>query len=54
MRWKAQSEVWMDDGYMRGGLVEADHLVEVMHSVLVCDNSSFIPDLTLAPGLPKR
>ncbi|MGV0643740.1 SDR family oxidoreductase [Mycolicibacterium sp. XJ879] len=40
---------WMDNGYMQGGLVEADHLVDVVHSVLCCGNSSFIPNLTLAP-----
>jgi NAD(P)-dependent dehydrogenase (short-subunit alcohol dehydrogenase family) len=40
---------WMDHGYMQGGLVEADHLVDVVHSVLRCGNSSFIPYLTLAP-----
>jgi NAD(P)-dependent dehydrogenase (short-subunit alcohol dehydrogenase family) len=40
---------WMDNGYMQGGLVEADHLVGVVHSVLRCGNSSFIPYLTLAP-----
>ncbi|ORW01233.1 SDR family oxidoreductase [Mycobacterium kyorinense] len=40
---------WMDHGYMQGGLVEADHLVDVVHSVLACGNSSFIPYLTLAP-----
>ncbi|BBY90592.1 oxidoreductase [Mycobacterium gallinarum] len=40
---------WMDNGYMQGGLVDADHLVGVVHSVLRCGNSSFIPYLTLAP-----
>ncbi|KUI00378.1 short-chain dehydrogenase [Mycolicibacterium acapulense] len=40
---------WMDNGYMQGGLVEADHLVDVVHNVLRCGNSSFIPYLTLAP-----
>lgn len=40
---------WMDNGYMQGGLVDADHLVEVVHSVLTCGKSSFIPYLTLAP-----
>jgi NAD(P)-dependent dehydrogenase (short-subunit alcohol dehydrogenase family) len=40
---------WMDNGYMQGGLVEPDHLVEAVHSVLRCGNSSFIPYLTLAP-----
>ncbi|MCT7661162.1 SDR family oxidoreductase [Mycobacterium deserti] len=40
---------WMEHGYMRGGLVEAEHLVETVHSVLACGNSSFIPYLTLAP-----
>ena len=40
---------WMDNGYMQGGLVDADHLVGVVHSVLACGSSSFIPYLTLAP-----
>ncbi|MGV0790743.1 SDR family oxidoreductase [Mycolicibacterium sp. XJ1819] len=40
---------WMDNGYMQGGLVDADHLVDVVRSVLACGNSSFIPYLTLAP-----
>jgi NAD(P)-dependent dehydrogenase (short-subunit alcohol dehydrogenase family) len=40
---------WMENNYMQGGLVEADHLVGVVHSVLACGNSSFIPYLTLAP-----
>ncbi|KUH82965.1 MULTISPECIES: SDR family NAD(P)-dependent oxidoreductase [unclassified Mycobacterium] len=40
---------WMEHGYMQGGLVEAEHLVETVHSVLACGNSSFIPHLTLAP-----
>ncbi|MGV0714232.1 SDR family oxidoreductase [Mycolicibacterium sp. XJ662] len=40
---------WMDNGYMQGGLVEAEHLVEVVHNVLSCGKSSFIPYLTLAP-----
>jgi len=40
---------WMDTGYMQGGLVDAEHLVGVVHSILTCGNSSFIPYLTLAP-----
>jgi len=40
---------WMENGYMQGGLVDAEHLVGVVHSVLACGNSSFIPYLTLAP-----
>lgn len=40
---------WMDHDYMQGGLVDADHLVGVVHSVLQCGSSSFIPYLTLAP-----
>jgi NAD(P)-dependent dehydrogenase (short-subunit alcohol dehydrogenase family) len=46
---EAAIHYWMDHGYMQGGLVEADHLVDVVHSVLRCGNSSFIPYLTLAP-----
>lgn len=33
---------------MLGGLVDAEHLTEVVHSVIRCGNSSFIL-LTLAP-----
>ena len=40
---------WMDHGYMQGGLVDAEHLAGVVHSVLECGSSSFIPYLTLAP-----
>jgi NAD(P)-dependent dehydrogenase (short-subunit alcohol dehydrogenase family) len=42
-------KLWMDQKYMQGGLVEADHLVEVVDSVIRCGKSSFIPYLTLAP-----
>lgn len=41
--------LWMERGEMQGGLVDADHLTDVVHSVLRCGNSSFIPYLTLAP-----
>ncbi|BBZ25637.1 SDR family oxidoreductase [Mycolicibacter hiberniae] len=41
--------LWMERGEMQGGLVDAGHLADVVHSVLVCGNSSFIPYLTLAP-----
>ncbi len=41
--------LWMERGEMLGGLVDANHLAEVVHSVLVCGKSSFIPYLTLAP-----
>lgn len=41
--------LWMDRGYMQGGLIDVDHLVEVVDSVIRCGKSSFIPYLTLAP-----
>lgn len=41
--------LWMEGGQMQGGLVDADHLTDVVHSVLRCGKSSFIPYLTLAP-----
>lgn len=41
--------LWMERGEMHGGLVDAAHLADVVHAVLVCGNSSFIPQLTLAP-----
>ncbi|OBF20377.1 SDR family oxidoreductase [Mycobacterium sp. ACS4331] len=40
---------WMEEGYMLGGLVDADHLADVVFAVLRCGKSSFIPHLTLAP-----
>jgi NAD(P)-dependent dehydrogenase (short-subunit alcohol dehydrogenase family) len=40
---------WMDNKYMQGGLIDADHLVDVVHSVLRCGSSGFIPYLTFAP-----
>lgn len=40
---------WMDNGQMLGGLIDADHLTDVVHSVMLCGKSSFIPYLTLAP-----
>jgi NAD(P)-dependent dehydrogenase (short-subunit alcohol dehydrogenase family) len=41
--------LWMERGEMQGGLVDADHLTDVVYSVMVCGKSSFIPYLTLAP-----
>jgi NAD(P)-dependent dehydrogenase (short-subunit alcohol dehydrogenase family) len=41
--------LWMEHGQMQGGLVDATHLADVVHSVLLCGKSSFIPYLTLAP-----
>jgi NAD(P)-dependent dehydrogenase (short-subunit alcohol dehydrogenase family) len=41
-------KLWMDQKYMLGGLVEADHLVEVVDAVIRCGKSSFIPYLTMA------
>jgi len=40
---------WMDNKYMLGGLVDAEHLTDVVSAVIRCGNSSFIPYLTLAP-----
>lgn len=40
---------WMDNKYMLGGLVDAEHLTDVVSAVIQCGNSSFIPYLTLAP-----
>ncbi|WP_293010369.1 SDR family oxidoreductase [Mycobacterium sp.] len=39
---------WMENGQMQGGLIDADHMVEVVYSVLRCGKSSFIPYLTMA------
>lgn len=40
---------WMEHNYMLGGLVDAEHLTDVIDSVIRCGKSSFIPYLTLAP-----
>ena len=40
---------WMENKLMLGGLVDADHLTEVVHSVIRCGKSSFIPYLTMVP-----
>lgn len=40
---------WMENGYMQGGLVDVNHLTDVVDSVIRCGKSSFIPYLTLAP-----
>ena len=40
---------WMENKYMLGGLIDVEHLTEVVNSVIRCGNSSFIPYLTLAP-----
>jgi NAD(P)-dependent dehydrogenase (short-subunit alcohol dehydrogenase family) len=40
--------LWMEQGQMQGGLIDADHLTDVVHSVMLCGKSSFIPYLTLA------
>ena len=42
-------KLWMERGEMQGGLVDADHLADVVNSVIRCGKSSFIPYLTLAP-----
>jgi NAD(P)-dependent dehydrogenase (short-subunit alcohol dehydrogenase family) len=46
---EAAIRFWMDEKYMQGGLVDADHLTDVVHNVLTCGKSSFIPFLTMAP-----
>jgi NAD(P)-dependent dehydrogenase (short-subunit alcohol dehydrogenase family) len=40
---------WMQRGIVQGGVIEVAHLVDVVHAVLRCGKSSFIPYLTLAP-----
>ncbi|MCV7089185.1 SDR family oxidoreductase [Mycobacterium interjectum] len=40
---------WMENKYMLGGLVDVEHLTEVVNAVIRCGSSSFIPYLTLAP-----
>ena len=40
---------WLEHGYMQGGLVDPEHLTEVIDAVIRCGKSSFIPTLTLAP-----
>lgn len=40
---------WMENKYMLGGLIDAEHLTDVVNSVIRCGKSGFIPYLTLAP-----
>lgn len=40
---------WMENKYMLGGLIDADHLTDVVHNIIRCGNSGFIPYMTLAP-----
>lgn len=40
---------WMENKYMLGGLVDAEHLTDIVDAVIRCGSSSFIPYLTLAP-----
>jgi hypothetical protein len=39
----------MENKYMLGGLIDVNHLVNVVDNVIRCGGSSFIPYLTLAP-----
>ncbi|WP_067889519.1 SDR family oxidoreductase [Nocardia vaccinii] len=53
----AAIDFWMAHGYMQGGLVNVDHLVDAVDAVIHCGKSSFIPELVLAPrpsGLVKE
>ncbi|OBK92161.1 short-chain dehydrogenase [Mycobacterium asiaticum] len=40
---------WMENKYMLGGLIDAEHLTDVVHNVIRCGSSGFIPYLTFAP-----
>ncbi|ORA18724.1 SDR family oxidoreductase [Mycobacterium asiaticum] len=40
---------WMEHKYMLGGLIDAEHLTDVVHNVIRCGNSGFIPYLTFVP-----
>lgn len=40
---------WMEHKYMLGGLIDAEHLTDVINNVIRCGNSGFIPYLTFAP-----
>lgn len=40
---------WMETKYMVGGLIDHEHLTEVVNAVIRCGKSGFIPYLTLAP-----
>ncbi|WP_246398475.1 SDR family oxidoreductase [Mycobacterium vicinigordonae] len=40
---------WMENKYMLGGLIDVEHLTEIVNAVIRCGSSSFIPYLTLAP-----
>lgn len=40
---------WMENKYMLGGLIDVEHLVDVVDNVIRCGSSAFIPYITLAP-----
>jgi NAD(P)-dependent dehydrogenase (short-subunit alcohol dehydrogenase family) len=43
---------WFARGYMNGGLIDVDHLVEVVGAILRCGRSSALPVVTIAPRAP--
>ncbi len=40
---------WMENKYMHGGLIDVDHLIDVVDNVIRCGSSAFIPYITMAP-----
>jgi len=45
-------EDWIARGYMNGGLIDVDHMVEVVGAILRCGRSSSLPMVTIAPRAP--
>lgn len=40
---------WMDHNYMQGGLIDQEHLTDVVNNIIRCGKSGFVPYMTLAP-----
>jgi NAD(P)-dependent dehydrogenase (short-subunit alcohol dehydrogenase family) len=45
---EAAIETWIREGHLNGGIVDVEHLTDVVDSVIRCGSSSFIPHLTVA------
>ena len=46
-------ELWFRRGYMNGGVIDVEHLVETVDAVLRCGRSSALPTVVITPRAPK-
>jgi NAD(P)-dependent dehydrogenase (short-subunit alcohol dehydrogenase family) len=46
-------ERWFQLGYMNGGLIDIQHLIETVDSILRCGRSSALPTVVITPRAPK-